>query len=172
MNVFQIDHKFVTVHLKGLKCFSFSVGDAIDNSDTDQASPTENDNEAVERMKQHVPGQDSVSDGADNTLNTPVDDVEDAKQTHPHHEEDISDDDGISDPDYTASFDESFEGVIKDHPETQGEQSQTQKYLVAAHTKMECDSMRGTIEHKIVTDNLTPRDYVIILQTARIRPSP
>ena len=39
-----------------------------------QASSTENDNDTVvEEMKQHVPGQDSVSDGADNTLNTPVD---------------------------------------------------------------------------------------------------
>ena len=91
MNVFQNDHIFVTVHLKGLKCFSFLVGDALDNCDTNQASSTENDNEAV---------------------------VEDAKQTHPHHEEEISDDDvGISDPDYTPSFEESYEGVIKDHPE-------------------------------------------------------
>ena len=82
----------MTVHLKGLKCFSFLVGDALDNCDTNQASSTENDNEAVvEEMKQHVPGQDSVSDGADNTLNIPVDVVEDAKQTHPHHEEEISD---------------------------------------------------------------------------------
>ena len=104
MNVFQNDHTFVTVHLKGLKCFFPLVEDALDNSDTDQASSTENDNEAVEEMKQHVSGQDSVSDGADNTLNTPV--VEDAGQTLPHHEEDISDDDDddddvISDPDHT-----------------------------------------------------------------------
>ncbi|KAL7385043.1 hypothetical protein ABVT39_014197 [Epinephelus coioides] len=48
----------------------------------------------------------------------------------------------------------------------------TQKFLVAGHTQMECDSMHSTIERKIVTDVLTPRDYVIILQTARIRPSP
>ena len=120
MNVFQNDHTFVTVHLKGLKCFSFLVGDALDNCDTNQASSTENDNEAVvEEMKQHVPGQDSVSDGADNTLNILVDFIEDAKQTHPHHEEDISDDDVlfISDQDYTPSIGESYEGVIKDHPE-------------------------------------------------------
>ena len=72
------------------------------------------------------------SDGADNTLNTPVDVVEDAKQTHPHHEKGISDyDDVVSDPDYTPFFDEFSEGVIKDHPETQGNQSQTQKYVVA-----------------------------------------
>ena len=47
------------------------------------------------------------SGGADNTLNFPVDVVEDAKQTHPHHEEEISDDDVvISDPDCTPSFEE------------------------------------------------------------------
>ena len=71
-----------------------------------QASSTENYNEAfVEEMKQHVPGQDSVSDGADNTLNIPVDVVEDTKQTHPHHEEEISDDDVvISDQDYTLTL--------------------------------------------------------------------
>ena len=66
----------------------------------------------------YQPGQDSVSDGADNTWNIPVDVVEDAKQTHPHHEEEISDDDVvISNPDYTPSLEESYEGVIKDHPE-------------------------------------------------------
>ena len=32
--------------------------------------------------------------------------------------------------------------------------------------------MHRTIERKIVTDNFTPRDYVIVLQTARISPSP
>lgn len=48
----------------------------------------------------------------------------------------------------------------------------TQKYLVAGHTQMECDSMYSAIERKIVTDVFTPRDYVIILQTPRIRPSP
>lgn len=91
MNVFQIDHTFVTIYLKGLKYFSLLVGDALDNSDTNQASSTKNDNEtAVEETKQHVPGQDSVSDGTDKTLNTPVNVAEDAKQTHPHHEEDIS----------------------------------------------------------------------------------
>ena len=83
---------------------------------TDQASSTEDDDEAVvEEMKQHVPGQDLVSDWAENTLNTPV---EDAKQTHPHHEEDISDDDDvITDQDYTPSCDENLGGVIEDHPE-------------------------------------------------------
>ena len=34
--------------------------------------------------------------------------------------------DCISYQDFTPSYDESFEGVIKDHPETQG---QTQKYI-------------------------------------------
>lgn len=88
-----------------------------------------------------------------------------------------------------------FEGVIKDYPElkeiivwSDGCSYQncnacvanelarkyvvliTQKYLVAGHTQMECDSMHSTIECKIVMDIFTPRDYVIILQTARIRP--
>ena len=40
------------------------------------------------------------------------------------------------------------------------------------HTQMACDSMHSTIERKIVRDIFIPRDYVIILQTARIRPSP
>ena len=93
-----------------------------------------------------------------------------------------------------------FEGVIKDHPEIKeiivwsdgcGYQNRnatvanayselarkhgvliTQKYLVAGHTQMECDSMHSTIERKMVVDIFTHRDYVIILQTARIRPSP
>lgn len=93
-----------------------------------------------------------------------------------------------------------FEGVIQGHPELKeiivwsdgcGYQNRnacvanayselarkygvliTQKYLVAGHTQMECDSMDSTIERKIVADIFTPRDYVIILQTARIRPSP
>ena len=48
-----------------------------------------------------------TSDGADNTFNNPVDVVADAKQTHPHHEENISDyDDVICDPDFSPSFDE------------------------------------------------------------------
>lgn len=48
----------------------------------------------------------------------------------------------------------------------------TQKYLVAGHTQMECDSMHSTIERKMKMDIITPRDYMIILQTARIRPKP
>lgn len=46
------------------------------------------------------------------------------------------------------------------------------KYLVAGQIQIECDSMQSTIECKIVADIFTPRDYVIILQTARIRQSP
>lgn len=48
----------------------------------------------------------------------------------------------------------------------------TQKYLVAGHTQMECDSMHSTIERRMLTDIFTPRDYTLILQTARLRPSP
>lgn len=47
-----------------------------------------------------------------------------------------------------------------------------QKYLVAGHTQMECDSMHSTIERKMVNDIFTPRDYVVIMECARIRPSP
>ena len=46
-----------------------------------------------------------------------------------------------------------------------------QKYLVAGHTQMECDSMHGTIERRIVADIFTPRDYIVIFENARIRPS-
>ena len=70
----------MTAHLKGLKCFFFFEEDALDNSDSDQVSSTENDNETVvEEMKQHVAAQDSVSDGAHKALNTPVDVLLDAK---------------------------------------------------------------------------------------------
>lgn len=89
-----------------------------------------------------------------------------------------------------------FEGVIKNHPEVKeivvwsdgcGYQNCnanvanvfselarkyrvliTQQYLVAGHTQMECDSMHSTIECKMKMDIITPRDYMIILQTARI----
>ena len=98
-------HTFITVHLKWIKWFSFLVGYELDNIDTDQASSTESGS-VIEEIKPHVPSQDSVSDGAQNTLNPPSD-VEHAKQKHPHHEEDISDDDLIGDPDYTPPCDES-----------------------------------------------------------------
>ncbi|KAK1795668.1 hypothetical protein P4O66_001161 [Electrophorus voltai] len=70
----------------------------------------QDDNETVlEGMRQHVPGQESVSDEAKNTLKTPINIVENAKQTNPQHEEDISDvDDIIWDPDYTLSCAESY----------------------------------------------------------------
>lgn len=73
------------------------VGNGLENDHTDQATSTEDDNmTAVE--EQH---------GEDKSLNTPVNVVEDAKQTHPHHEEDISDnEDVINHPDYTPSCDE------------------------------------------------------------------
>ena len=47
-----------------------------------------------------------------------------------------------------------------------------QKYLVAGHTQMECDSMHSTIERRIVSDIFTPRDYIVIFENARIRPAP
>lgn len=91
--------------------FFFFVGDALYNQvnsrsragrSTDQVSFTENDNETITLILDYV---DYVTEnGAENTLNTDV--VEDAKQIHSHHEEDISDD-FIRDPDYTPSCDES-----------------------------------------------------------------
>lgn len=48
----------------------------------------------------------------------------------------------------------------------------SQKFLVSGHTQMECDSMHSLIERKIVTDIYTPRDYIIIMKTARINPFP
>lgn len=45
-----------------------------------------------------------------------------------------------------------------------------QKFLVAGHTQMECDSMHSCIEWHIRKDIYTPRDY--IFETARLNPSP
>lgn len=45
-----------------------------------------------------------------------------------------------------------------------------QKFLVAGHTQMECDSMHSCIERRIRKDIYTPRDY--IFETARLNPSP
>lgn len=47
-----------------------------------------------------------------------------------------------------------------------------QKFLVVGHTQMECDSMHSTIERKIVADIFTPRDYFVMMETARVRPQP
>ncbi|KAF3859555.1 hypothetical protein F7725_021954 [Dissostichus mawsoni] len=88
-----------------------NAGDALDFSDTDQESSNENET-VVKEVEQHVPGQDTVSDGADNNLNTFIEKesvAEDAKQTRQHHEEDTDDDDYdvIIDPNYNPSSDES-----------------------------------------------------------------
>ena len=47
----------------------------------------------------------------------------------------------------------------------------TQKYIVAGHTQMECDIMHS-IKRRMLTDIFTPRDYIIIIQIAHLRPSP
>lgn len=47
-----------------------------------------------------------------------------------------------------------------------------QKFLVAGHTQMECDSMHACIERRTTKDIHTPRDYIVIFDTARLRPSP
>ena len=47
-----------------------------------------------------------------------------------------------------------------------------QKYLVVGHTQMEVDSMHASIEKKIVGDIFVPHDYVVVMQSARLRPSP
>lgn len=47
-----------------------------------------------------------------------------------------------------------------------------QKFLVAGHTQMECDSMHSCIERRIRKDIYTLRDYIIIFETARLNPSP
>ena len=47
-----------------------------------------------------------------------------------------------------------------------------QKFLVVGHTQMECDSMHSTIERKTVADIFTPHGYYLIMEIARIRPSP
>ncbi len=48
----------------------------------------------------------------------------------------------------------------------------TQKYLVVGHTQMEVDSMHAVIEKKIPSNVYTPRDYMVIMECARTRPSP
>ena len=48
----------------------------------------------------------------------------------------------------------------------------TQKYLVPGHTQMECDSMHSTIERKLGNYIFVPRDYIVLMEAARIRPSP
>lgn len=47
-----------------------------------------------------------------------------------------------------------------------------QKFLVAGHTQMECDSMHSVIERCIVKDIYTPEDYIVLFKAARINPSP
>ncbi|KAI4815154.1 hypothetical protein KUCAC02_005316 [Chaenocephalus aceratus] len=47
-----------------------------------------------------------------------------------------------------------------------------QKFLVAGHTQMECDSMHSLIERRTIKDIHTPRDYIVIFETARLHPSP
>ena len=74
------------------------VGDELDSSDTHQAPSNEYENETVVEMGENAPCQDSFSDGADNTFNTPIDDAEEVEQTRPHLEEDSSADDDIADP--------------------------------------------------------------------------
>ena len=46
-----------------------------------------------------------------------------------------------------------------------------QKYLVAGHTQMECDSMHSMIGRKLTSDIFTARDYVTIFQAARTTPT-
>ncbi|KAJ4939628.1 hypothetical protein JOQ06_029072 [Pogonophryne albipinna] len=47
-----------------------------------------------------------------------------------------------------------------------------QKFLVAGHTQMECNSMHSLIERRTIKDIHTPRDYIVIFETARLHPSP
>lgn len=47
-----------------------------------------------------------------------------------------------------------------------------QKYLVVGHTQMECDAMHSTIERNIVCDIHVPRDFYLLMSTARRNPGP
>ena len=47
-----------------------------------------------------------------------------------------------------------------------------QKYLVVGHTQMEVDSMHSSIERKIIGDMYLPHDYIVVMESARMRPSP
>ncbi|CAL8253756.1 unnamed protein product [Boreogadus saida] len=77
---------------------SFHTGDELDSSDTHQAPSNDYENETVVEIEENAPCQDSFSDGADNTFNTPIEDAEEVEQTRPHLEEDSSADDDIADP--------------------------------------------------------------------------
>lgn len=93
MYVSQKDH----TSLKGLNIY------ALDNDDTSLSSSTEDDNETV------------VNDAA----SAPMDDVKDAKQTHPHHEEEISNDDGDDDDDVIQGLDYTSTCVESSAPENE-----------------------------------------------------
>ena len=41
----------------------------------------------------------------------------------------------------------------------------SQKFLVAGHTQMECDSMHSVIKRKLVVDVFTDRDYAMLAKT-------
>lgn len=45
-----------------------------------------------------------------------------------------------------------------------------QKFLVAGHTQMECDSMHSLIERRTIKDIHTPRDCIVILLHVCIHP--
>ena len=47
-----------------------------------------------------------------------------------------------------------------------------QKYLVVGHTQMEVDSMHATIKRKLVGDIYIPHDYVVVMESARLKASP
>ena len=47
-----------------------------------------------------------------------------------------------------------------------------QKYLVSGHTEMECDSMHSVIQRKMVSELYHPREYLLLMQSARSHPFP
>ena len=48
----------------------------------------------------------------------------------------------------------------------------TQKFLVSGHSQMECDSMHSCIECKCIGPMFSPRDYIVVMQGARVNPMP
>ena len=47
-----------------------------------------------------------------------------------------------------------------------------QKHLVAGHIQMEVDSMHAYIKSRIISNIMMPRDYIVLMETARLYPAP
>ena len=86
-------------------------------------------------------------------------------ESHPEIEEIIVWSDGCSYQNRNVTLSNSYIALAKKYG-----MKVTQKCLVVGHTQMEVDSMHAIIEKRIIADICTPRDYIVIMKTARTRP--